>query len=214
MSEGKEQRSDPLYTPFPDLTGWRSLAVNRKVGATSSSIYATYQGKTVTLNSLKRVADRVTASEPEDLIIAAWIIVLVSLTTRAYMRLLKISAHLFLYTHWTRFTSCRSKMTLIYMSIYTHPSSTYISLSLVKRKANTPLPRFLAISKRPKQDSGRRRRSNGHFWQTMPSRLTCQDQSPRWGSRWLLPQPPNCSSQQLCQMEETNLSICLFKLPP
>lgn len=81
MTSGNKERASVQFTPFPDLTGWRSSAANRGNPAaanSSRSIHATYQYGQVSLDLLKKTAGRMAASEPEDFIIGAWIIVLVS----------------------------------------------------------------------------------------------------------------------------------------
>ena len=63
------------YTPFPDLTGWRSSAAER--GSTSSAVEVHDEHDDLSIDVLRGASQRLGIGDPGDLITAAWTIVLV-----------------------------------------------------------------------------------------------------------------------------------------
>ena len=156
MSASPAQRS---FTPFPDLTGWRSSASCR---SSSSGLISVSHDAQISIHALHEAARRLGAGDPADLVVAAWAIVLVRL---ARMRCLTTSFGSPF--PCPRFTCCLKRETL-------QPTSL------------SPLPcmckfwchgrRSIGTLSRPYYDNSRRhhrsRSGNMAHWLTMPSMST------------------------------------------
>lgn len=156
MSASPAQRS---FTPFPDLTGWRSAASCR---SSSSGLVSVSHDAQISIQVLHEAARRLGAGQPADLVVAAWAIVLVRL---ARMRWLPTSIDSPL--PCPRFICCLKRETL-------QPTS----LSPLRRMCNFRCHRMRSIDtlSQPCYSNSRRhhrsRSRNMAHWLTTPSLST------------------------------------------